>query len=193
MCGTFDNNNTVISTSSSIYDAGIEEGTLLIADLKNITIYYTRNGAHTALSVDPNENVQLIKEMIQQKEADKIEASTFNLTKAGENVDPGMTIYDAGIVGNTYLVLNFKEIEINVKLDTEIFPVKVDPDNKVSTIKDAIKELRGVESSRYKLMRGTKELHDTNTINKEKITEGTTITADLNQIRLKVDIDDTIV
>jgi hypothetical protein len=43
-------------------------------------------------------------------------------------------------VAGTTVVANLNSITITVKLGTKTFNVDVDPDNKVKTIKDAIKE-----------------------------------------------------
>jgi hypothetical protein len=76
------------------------------------------------------------------------------LTKAGVTLEDDKTINDAGIKNNTVLVANFNSITIKVKLDGKEFDVDVDPDNKVKTIKDSIKEIKHVESTRYTLKKG---------------------------------------
>ena len=48
--------------------------------------------------------------------------------------------------------------------DGKTFTISVDPDNKVKTIKDAIKEIKHVEATRYTLKKGTHVLNDNKTI-----------------------------
>jgi hypothetical protein len=126
-----------------------------------------------------------------QKET--IEATKYKLVKAGVNLDETKTIHDAGIKSGATLVANFNSITIKVKLDNKSFDVEVDPDNKVKTIKDAVKEIKQVVATRYTLKMGTVTLDDTKTIYASGIKAGTIVTADLNAIKIKVDIDGKVV
>lgn len=91
------------------------------------------------------------------------------------------------------MVADFNGIQVTVKLGTLTFNIEVDPDNKVSTIKDAIKAKQNVEGTVYTLKKGGVALDDTKSIFDSGIVAGTVITADYNVITVKVDIDDKIV
>jgi hypothetical protein len=76
-------------------------------------------------------------------------------------------------------------------MGTQTIQVDVDPDNKVSTIKAAIKEKTQIEATRYTLKIGTVVLDDNKSIYASGITVGSVITADYSSITIKVEIDGT--
>jgi hypothetical protein len=166
---------------------GIKNNTELEIFFNKIGVYVDVDDANQYLSdVLPNDPVSVLKEKLFKKA--KITADQYNLTKGGVTLKNDTIIYSAGIKHGTQLVANFKTIQINVKIDTEEFPIEVDPDNKVKTIKDAILEIKNVTADKYTLKKGTTTLHDTWSIFDSKINEGDTVTADLKLFSFKVNM-----
>lgn len=170
-----------LDDAKTIQASGIKEGTVVTADFKAITVTVNIDGKAVKVGVDPDDEVKTIKDKIKEKE--NIDGTGYKLVKAGVTIEnEAQTIYKAGIKAGTTLVANFNQITIKVKLDGKLFDVDVDPDNKVKTIKDAIKEIKHVTSDRYSLKMGANVLDDQQTIFNSKIKEGTVVTADLNLI-----------
>jgi hypothetical protein len=118
----------------------------------------------------------------------------YIFTLAGQTVTETITIDQAGIRQGSTLVVDYNLINIKVKVGAKTLDMQVDPDNTVSTIKDAVKERENVpkEAITLRLLtNGVKTLYDTTTIQAAGIVEGTIVTADFNSITVKVDIDGT--
>jgi hypothetical protein len=113
----------------------------------------------------------------------------YQLTLAGVAVTETLTIDQANIRDGSTLVVDYNVINIKVKIGTKTIDISVDPDNQVSTIKDAIKEKENVAKETITLKKATQVLVDTQTIQASGIVEGTIITADFNSISVTVDID----
>jgi hypothetical protein len=93
-----------------------------------------------------------IKDKIMTKEG--IDAGRYKLVKAnGEALDDTKTIYNSGIKSGAVLTADFNTISIKVKLGTKTLDIDVDPDNKVESIKAAIKE-KEPEVGAYTLKKG---------------------------------------
>jgi predicted small secreted protein len=174
-----------------LYASGIKAGTIVTADLNAIKIKVDIDGKVVEVNVDPDNKVKVIKDKI--KAAENIEGTRYKLVKGGVTLDDTKTIYESGITKDATVVANFNSISIQVKLGTKTFAVDVDPDNKVKTIKDAIKEIQSVEGTVYTLKVATVTLDDNKSIFDSGIKAGTIVTADYNGITVKVDIDDKIV
>jgi hypothetical protein len=121
------------------------------------------------------------------KEKESIQGA-FKLTLAGVPVTETKTINEAGIRQGSTLVVDYNSINIKVNIGTKTIDITVDPDNLVSTIKDAIKEKENVAKETITLKKASVPLVDTKTIQASGIVEGTIITADFNSITVKVDI-----
>jgi aerobic-type carbon monoxide dehydrogenase small subunit (CoxS/CutS family) len=131
-------NNVVLDNTKTIYASGIKAGSVLTADLNSIKIKVDVDGKIVEVNVDPNDKVKVIKDKI--KATENIEGTGYKLVHAGVTLDDTKTIYASGIVKDATVVVNFNSITISVKLGTKTFNIDVDPDNKVKTIRDAIKE-----------------------------------------------------
>lgn len=184
------NGATVLVDTQTIYASGIVEGTVLTADLSSIAIKVNIDGKLVNVNVDPNDLVKTIKDKIKATEG--IDGG-YKLVLAGQALDDTKTIYASGIRKDATVVADFNSISVTVKLGTLTFTIEVDPDNKVSTIKDAIKAKQSVEGTVYTLKKGGVALDDNKSIFDSGIVAGTVITADYNVITVKVDIDDKVV
>ena len=80
-----------------------------------------------------------------------IEGYKYNLTFQGQMLKNlnSTTIYKAGLVYDSMLVVDFHPFNITVRLDKEDFEVQVDPDNKVETIADAVSEIKNLTKDRF--------------------------------------------
>jgi regulator of extracellular matrix RemA (YlzA/DUF370 family) len=180
----------VLVDTQTIYASGITEGTVLTADLNSIAIKVDIDGKMVTVNVDPNDLVKTIKDKIKATEG--IDGG-YKLVHAGTALDDTKTIYASGIRKDATVVADFNSIQVTVKLGTKTFSIEVDPDNKVKTIKDAIKEKQQVEGTVYSLKKGAVVLDDAKSIFDSGIVAGTVVTADYNVITVKVDIDDKVV
>jgi len=180
----------VLDDTKTIYASGIKAGETITADYTAIKVKVDIDGKIVEVSVDPDNTVKTIKDKIKEKEG--LEGG-YKLVKGGVTLEDTKTIADSGITGGSTVVADFNTITIQVKLGTKTFSVDVDPDNKVKTIKDAIKEKQEVEGTVYTLKKGAEVLDDNKSIFDSGIKAGTLITADYNVITVKVDIDDKIV
>jgi predicted small secreted protein len=175
----------VLDDTKTIYASGIKAGETITADYTAIKVKVDIDGKIVEVSVDPDNLVKTIKDAIKQKEG--IDGG-YKLIKGGAILDETKTISESGLKGGSTIVADFNSITINIKLGTKTFPIEVDPDNKVKTIKDAIKEKQEVESDVYTLKKGTVVLDDSKTIYASGIKAGETITADQNTISITVHI-----
>jgi hypothetical protein len=179
----------VLDDNKSIFDSGIVANTVITADYNSITVQVTVDGTNVAVNVDPDNTVKTIKDAVKAQR--NIDITRFKLVKGGVTLQDTAKIADSGIVTGTVIVADFNTINISVKMGTQTIQVDVDPDNKVSTIKAAIKEKTQIEATRYTLKIGTVVLDDNKSIYASGITVGSVITADYSSITIKVEIDGT--
>jgi hypothetical protein len=128
----------VLDDNKSIFDSGIVANTVITADYNSITVQVTVDGTNVAVNVDPDNTVKTIKDAVKAQR--NIDITRFKLVKGGVTLQDTAKIADSGIVTGTVIVADFNTINISVKMGTQTIQVDVDPDNKVSTIKAAIKE-----------------------------------------------------
>lgn len=115
------------------------------------------------VSVDPDDNVKTIKEKV--KEQKQIPIAGYSLKKGATVLDDEKKISTQGVKANDELTMDHKEI--TVKVDgitdaTESF--KVDPDNKLSALKEKIKTKNHLQPADYTLKKGATVLDDTKTM-----------------------------
>jgi hypothetical protein len=179
-------NAPALVDTATIRASGIVAGDILDMDYSTITITVSAEGQTLTLSVDPDNLVSSIRTML--KDQHGIEGD-FVFTLAGASVTETLTIDQAGIRQGSTLVVDYNLINIKVRVGAKTIDIQVDPDNQVSTIKDAVKEKEGVPKDTITLKLGALTLVDTVTIQASNIVEGTIVTADFNSITVKVDID----
>jgi hypothetical protein len=175
-----------LTDTKTIRESGIKNGDTVKVDYNTISITVNALGKTISMSVDPDNKVSTIRTELKNTEG--IEGA-YQLTLAGQKVDETKTINNAGIKEGSVIVVDYTVITLKVKIGTKTIDVQVDPDNKVSTIKDAIKEKEGVEQSAITLKKGSETLDGEKTIQGAGLKEGTEITADFTAISVTVDID----
>lgn len=175
----------VLDDNKSIFDSGIVANTVITADYNTITIQVTVDGTNVAVNVDPDNTVKTIKDQVKAQK--NIDIARYKLVKGGVTLQDTAKISDSGIVAGTVIVADFNTIKISVTMGSQTIQLDVDPDNKVSTIKTAIKEKTQIESTRYTLKLGTVVLDDNKSIYASGITSGSTITADFKAISIQLE------
>lgn len=128
----------VLDDNKSIFDSGIVANTVITADYNTITIQVTVDGTNVAVNVDPDNTVKTIKDQVKAQK--NIDIARYKLVKGGVTLQDTAKISDSGIVAGTVIVADFNTIKISVTMGSQTIQLDVDPDNKVSTIKTAIKE-----------------------------------------------------
>jgi predicted DNA binding protein len=128
----------VLDDNKSIFDSGIVANTVVTADYNTIAITVTVDGTDVAVSVDPDNTVATIKDQVKAQKS--IDIARYKLVKGGVALQDTAKIADQGIVAGTKLVADFNTIQISVTMGSQTYQISVDPDNKVSTIKTALKE-----------------------------------------------------
>jgi hypothetical protein len=150
----------VIDESLTIFEAGIQQGAYLVFDMSTIEVTIQMpTGKNFKIKVDPDSKVNAIKHIIMKKEG--IHTSTFTITLDGEKLNFRKTIYASGITNGSIIIVDINSIRIRVKSpEGKRFAIRVDPDDKVSTIKDAIQQKTKVEGDRYRLIFNSETLSE---------------------------------
>jgi phage gp45-like len=110
------------------------------------------------------------------------------MSKAGVPItDTSVTIRAAGIHAGETIVIDYGEISIKVKKPSgQLIIVKVDPDNKVKTIRDAIKEAEQIAITGYSLKFNGQVLDEEKTIAAAGLQGDDTVTMDYAQITIYI-------
>jgi hypothetical protein len=95
----------VISNSETIAQAGIKKGTLVVVDMKEITIHYKFLGKTEDISVDPDNEINAIKTAIKEKEG--ITTDKFVLMMNNKVLDTTNSIVSAVIRAGTTITVGF--------------------------------------------------------------------------------------
>jgi hypothetical protein len=145
----------VLKDEKSLYEEHIRRNQLIIADYNKINITVAINGKTIALEVDPDQRVSFIRHLLRKE---GIKNNAYQLILGGKVVNEKLLIADADISEGSALVADYKDIKLRIRVGRKYITITVDPDNSVSTIKDAIKEIAGVDPGSYKLKLGAKVL-----------------------------------
>jgi hypothetical protein len=173
-----------VEETKTIHAAGIKDGSVIVVDYTVITIKVkigTYESARTVdIQVDPDNKVSTIKDALKEKEG--VAQTSITLKKDGAVMDGEKTINGAGLKEGSTITADFKTISITVDVQGKLVEVSVDPDSKVTTIKDKVKEKEGIAIGRYKLLKGGEPLDESKTINAAGIKAGATVVADFSSI-----------
>jgi hypothetical protein len=172
--------------TKTISAAGIKDGSVIVVDYTVITIKVKVGIKTVDIQVDPDNKVSTIKDALKEKEG--VAQSSITLKNAGAVMDGEKTVNGAGLREGSTITADFKTISITVDVQGRLVEVSVDPDNKVSTIKDKVLQKEGIAAGRYKLVMAGATLNETKTINEVGIRAGATVTADFSSIQVHVKI-----
>jgi hypothetical protein len=113
----------------------------------------------------------------------------YTLNKGGAALNITKTIARSGIKNGDVLVADYNEIAIKYKVLGKIVTINIDPDNKVSTIRDAIKTKESITTDGFQLKIGATVLTDINkTIVASGIRKDTLIEVDYTGISINVKV-----
>jgi hypothetical protein len=159
--------------------------TKLTADFHSISVTVKILDQDKTLSVDPDFKVSTIM--------DKLTGEGFEvgytLNKGGAALNITKTIARSGIKNGDVLVADYNEIAIKYKVLGKTVTINVDPDNKVSTIRDAIKTKESITTDGFQLKIGATVLTDMNkTIVASGIKKDTLIEVDYTGISINVKV-----
>lgn len=150
----------VLEVTKTIFESKIHAGSTIKVDYGVISISVKVQTETKTLEVDPDDKVQVIVNKLHQQGV----KGEFSLVVGGTVVITTQTISQAGIKAGSTIVVDFKEITIHYKVLGKTHDIKVDPDNEVSTIKDAIKEKEGIETDSFVLKLHNEKLATTGTV-----------------------------
>lgn len=138
--------------------------------------------------MDPDAEVKTIKKMVHEKE--HLAMDKFHLkTESGEQLEKHSTIYEAGIKSGDTLIVDLGDVEVNIKLPNhKKIKVSVDPDAKVHSIKEKIKEKEGYDYENYDLKVHGGIISDEKTIHEEGIVTDTTIEVDFHNFNIEIEL-----
>jgi hypothetical protein len=173
---------TVLDDNKSIANQKITEGTTLSVDYNVISITVRVLGQDKTVSVDPDDKVSSIKSKLSALGFE----GGYHLVVGGVQLVETKTIAQAGIKSGTVVVVDYKEISITYKVQGKTGSISVDPDNKVQTIRDAIKEKEHMDTDKFSLKLGSIVLDVNKTIYASGIRAGSTIDIDYKKIEIFV-------
>jgi hypothetical protein len=131
-------------------EQGITDQTVLTVDFSKVSITVKIQGQSKKLEVDPDDKISTIRDKLTEMGYQ----AGFKLVASGQNLNLDKTIKSAGIKSGAVIVADYNEITIKYKILGKTASVKVDPDNAVSTIKDAIKSKEDITTDGFKLKLG---------------------------------------
>ena len=131
-------------------EQGITDQTVLTVDFSKVSITVKIQGQSKKLEVDPDDKISTIRDKLTELGYQ----AGFKLVGSGQNLNLDKTIKASGIKNGSVIVADYNEITIKYKILGKTASVKVDPDNSVSTIKDAIKSKEGITTDAFKLKLG---------------------------------------
>jgi hypothetical protein len=174
-----------LDDTKTLHAQGIVNNTKLTADFHSISVTVKILDQDKTLSVDPDFKVSTIM--------DKLTGEGFELgytlNKGGAALNITKTIARSGIKNGDVLVADYNEIAIKYKVLGKTVTINVDPDNKVSTIRDAIKTKESITTDGFQLKIGATVLTDMNkTIVASGIRKDTLIEVDYTGISINVKV-----
>lgn len=175
---------SVLEVTKTIFQSKIHAGSTIKVDYGVINISVKVQSEIKTLEVDPDDKVQIIITKLHEMNV----KGEFSLVIGGQIAITTQTIAQAGIKAGSTVVVDYKEITIHYKVLGKTHDIKVDPDNEVSTIKDAIKEKEGIETDKFVLKLQNEKLATTGTIKAAGVKAGSTITVDYDHININVKV-----
>jgi ribosomal 50S subunit-recycling heat shock protein len=131
-------------------EQGITDQTVLTVDFSKGSVTVKIQGQSKKWEVDPDDKISTIRDKLTEMGYQ----AGFKLVASGQNLNLDKTIKSAGIKSGAVIVADYNEITIKYKILGKTDSVKVDPDNAVSTIKDAIKSKEDITTDAFKLKLG---------------------------------------
>ena len=176
---------TVLDDNKSIFSYKIKAGSTVFVDYTVITITVDVLDENKTLSVDPDDKVSTIRTKLV---AQGVQNEGYSLVVGGTKLVETLTIAKAGIKSGTIVVVDYADISINYKIQGRTQNISVDPDNKVQTIRDAIKEKENISIDGFDLKVSNQVLNSNITIYEAGIRAGSIIEVDYRGISINVQV-----